>query len=148
MRILAFRAVLIDLRLMWRDEPGRGAWTRSRRTPRFLEDGVRCPSVLRDARGGGAGTTPALAVVLALAIEGSRARGTRSSGAGSLLRTPAQHGGVFAGRALTQDGGGPSSRLGGPRSGTKLSPLEMVANRLATVAPLSSRFRLPHMRHQ
>jgi len=52
------------------------------------------------------------------------------------------------GRARSQDGGGPSSRLGGPRSGTKLSPLEMVANRLATVAPLSSRFRLPHMRHQ
>jgi hypothetical protein len=41
-----------------------------------------------------------------------------------------------------------SSRLSGPRNGTKLVPSEISAKRRATVAPLRLRFRLPHMRHQ
>ena len=49
---------------------------------------------------------------------------------------------------LHTNGGVPSSRFGGPRSGTKAWPSDIWAKSRATVAPFNSRFLLPHMRHQ
>lgn len=59
-----------------------------------------------------------------------------------------QYGFGLYGQTVHTNGGVPSSRFGGPRSGTKVSPSEIWANSRATVVPFNSLFRLPQMRHQ